>query len=380
MRIEISLELEEVSVTQDGASDCFDAVVTAKQIYQLQKMGFLEIDYDRQRGRDPVTGQPIFNEEKVERWAEQLIKGTAYLGQLTWNFRRDEAKVEHNTETRTLSVRSRGPTIPDSYHRHMAIIKAVEASQKGSQFDIERKFSVRVFNVTAEEEKRIFYAYNQEGQKADATRSKWFYQDGVSKLAASLVERSIHLQEKNVDTVRNKLSRRNPRLCAFNTLSRAFDTHWSDVDVDDEDSLEAYVDYLLKFWNKLVEVRPELGHLSLEKRQRIREASLVDAAVAIAAYVGVARKMWQEKPDFTVLENLSKTVQVDGKEIDFFDRKNPTWLKRGVVVPSQNKKGETLGLRNTRAAEGAMFEEVAKQIGVYENSSVYEFEQVTLPV
>jgi hypothetical protein len=80
------------------------------------------------------------------------------------------------------------------------------------------------------------------------------------------------------------------------------------------------------------------------------------------------------------LENLGKPVQVDGKEIDFFDRKNPTWLKRGVVVPSQNKKGETLGLRNTRAAERAMFEEVAKQVGVYENSSVYEFEQVTLPV
>jgi len=34
----------------------------------------------------PITpGKRILDDEKVDRWAEQLIKGEAYLGQLSWN-------------------------------------------------------------------------------------------------------------------------------------------------------------------------------------------------------------------------------------------------------------------------------------------------------
>ena len=100
----IQTTLENVVRTEDGPYPCYDAVVTAHDISQLYKTGFLKIDHDRQRGIDSITGKRILDDEKVDRWAEQLVKGEAYIWQVSWNFRKDETVLEYDYEKRSLKI------------------------------------------------------------------------------------------------------------------------------------------------------------------------------------------------------------------------------------------------------------------------------------
>ena len=368
----LQTSIENVFRTEDGPYVCYDAVVTARDISQLFKTGFLKVDDDRQRGVDSVSGKRILDEEKVEKWAEQLVKGEAYLGQLSWNFRKDETTLEYDEEKRSLKIGAGAATIPDSGHRHMAIVKAAESASKGSSFNLDRKVSVRIYNVPASEENRIFYAMNQEGKKADPTRSKWLHRLGATKIAGALAEQCPSLRD-NVDTIRDRLSKRNPRLCAFNTLSGAFETYWGDCNPEEEDAFKVSIDAAVEFWNKLAMVRPELGKLDIVRRKRLRETSLVDSALAISAYVAVARKMHDLKMDLSLLERLGQPVTItvktavgeEQRQVDLFSRDNPNWEQVGILVPSTKRSGEkSFTLRNARQTRTAMLKTLEGVLGL----------------
>jgi hypothetical protein len=319
-----------------------------------------------------VTGKRIIDDEKVEKWAEQLVTGEAYLGQLSWNFRKDETSLEYDEAKRSLKIGAGAATIPDSGHRHMALLKAAESAARGSKFKLERKVSVRIYNVPASEENRIFYAMNQEGKKADPTRSKWLHRLGATKIAGALAEQCPSLRD-NVDTIRDRLSKKNPRLCAFNTLSGAFEAYWGDCNPDEEDAFKAAVDFVVLFWNRLATVRPELAKLDIARRKRVRETLLVDSALAISAYVAIARKMQDRQIDLSLLERLGKPVTAtfkvaDGtqrREVDLFSRENPIWEQIGVLVPSQQKSGQNVfTLRNARQTRAAMLKTLEDVLGL----------------
>lgn len=364
----LQTSIENVSRTEDGPYECYDAVMTAHDISQLFKTGFLKLDDDRQRGIDSVTGKRIMDDEKVERWAEQLLKGEAYLGQLSWNFRKDETTLEYNEEKRSLRIGAGAATIPDSGHRHMALLKAAESVGRGSSFNPERKVSVRIYNVPASEENRIFYAMNQEGKKSDPTRSKWLHRLGATKIAGAVAEQCPSLKD-NVDTIRDRLSKRNPRLCAFNTLSVAFETYWGDCNPEEEEEFKASVEYVVQFWNRLASVRPELAKLDITRRRRVREALLVDSALAISAYVAIARKMHDQQIDLSRLERIGEPISVtvktaggeEQRELDLFSRENPVWEQTGILVPSTKKGGQkAFTLRNARQTREAMLKTLEK--------------------
>lgn len=364
----LQTSIENVSRTEDGPYTCYDAVMTAHDISQLFKTGFLKVDDERQRGIDSVTGKQVRDDEKVERWAEQLLKGEAYLGQLSWNFRKDETTLEYDEEKRSLKIGAGAATIPDSSHRHMALLKAAESVNRGSSFRLDRKVSVRIYNVPAAEENRIFYAMNQEGKKSDPTRSKWLHRLGATKIAGALAEQCPSLKD-NVDTIRDRLSKRNNRLCAFNTLSVAFETYWADCNPEEEETFKASVYYVIQFWNKLATVRPELARLDIARRKRVRETLLVDSALAISAYVAIARKMQDQQIDLARLERLGEPVTVtvksaageEQREVDMFSRDNPVWEQIGILVPSTKKSGQkAFTLRNARQTREAMLKTLEK--------------------
>jgi hypothetical protein len=368
----LQTSIENVTRTEDGPYECYDAVVTAHDISQLYKTGFLKVDDDRQRGIDSVTGKRIIDDEKVEKWAEQLVTGEAYLGQLSWNFRKDETSLEYDEAKRSLKIGAGAATIPDSGHRHMALLKAAESAARGSKFKLERKVSVRIYNVPASEENRIFYAMNQEGKKADPTRSKWLHRLGATKIAGALAEQCPSLRD-NVDTIRDRLSKKNPRLCAFNTLSGAFEAYWGDCNPDEEDAFKAAVDFVVLFWNKLATVRPELAKLDITRRKRVRETLLVDSALAISAYVAIARRMQDRQIELSLLERLGQPVTAtfkvaDGtqrREVDLFSRENPIWEQIGVLVPSPQKSGQNVfTLRNARQTRAAMLKTLEDVLGL----------------
>jgi hypothetical protein len=365
--VAIATQIDDVIKTQDGPWTCYDTTVTAENVLTLTRTGFLRLDPDAQRGIDSVTGKGVLDEKKVERWTEELIEGTAILGQLSWNFRKGEAAVEYDDEKRHLKVSAGAATIPDSYHRCTAIVKAAQSAERGSAFDPKRKFSVRIYNVTAEDEKRIFYAMNQEGKPADQTRSKWLHpKEPAQRLAAELVRQSPQLRD-NVDTVRDRLSKRNWRVAAFGTISRAVEDAWGDLRLDKDEVLAENLAYLTMFWTKLVEVLPGLGKLDLPERKVVRETTLTDSANAIYAMIYVARRMKDSDIPLTALARLADPVVVDGSPVPFLSRRNPIWETLGVLVPGEKVSADgsrTLALRNSRQARNAIIDEVLAKVGI----------------
>jgi hypothetical protein len=358
-----------VVVTRDGGKECWDTTISARDIARAFKYGLLAVDPDHQRGKNTVTGKPVLKKEKVERWARELQDDTAIFGQLTWNFRPESSEIafEPDTENKahgTLVVRSGTAYLPDSVHRHHAITRAVESVAAGSNFDPDRRFSLRIWRVPEEFENTIFYAMNMEHDKADASRSKWLAQKSVGqKIAREVVRRSQHLGEANVETVTNSLSIKNPRLAAFNTLSGGFEEAWADIPSSDVENA-AY--WFVGFWEKLVTVRPELKRLALLERQRVRKESLVGWAVAIQGYIRLARRFYDERLELTLLEKLAeKHREPDGRTYDFFGWDNPVFQRAGIIVPAVNKKGETkLTVRNSHQTRRAMADVLATWIGI----------------
>lgn len=356
----LKVTLEDVLQSQDGPFECWDTSLTAREITDLWKQGFLKLDPERQRGTD-FSGKQVKDDKKIERWVEELIQDRAIFGQLSWNIRRgsgNQHEVTYNADDRTLSMAASAAYLPDSYHRHMAIVAATDSAERGSGFDPNRRFSVQIFNVPAENENEIFYWRNQEGQKADPTRSKWLKRAGTVKLAAQFVQDCPHLTGNNVDTVRDRISKRNPRLCAFNTLALAFEQFWGDYS---ENNKGRELEFMLTYWDALLKVLPELGTLNLKARQQTREKLLSDNALAVMAYVGLARTFFEENIPLNKLSRLAIPITTEkGRSLPFFSRENPLWQELGILVPAQ-KTGK-LSIRNARQSREEMLKAIKGRV------------------
>lgn len=355
-----------VVLTRDGGYDCWDTTITAREIAKAFRYGLLAIDPEHQRGKNTVTGKYVLKEEKVERWARELQDDTAIFGQLTWNFRPDESDVAFEPDPSndghgTLVIRNGTATLPDSVHRHHAITQAAKSVEAGSNFNPDRRFSLRIWRVPVAFEDKIFYAMNMEHDKADATRSKWLAQKNIGQMIArEVVRRSPYLGEGNVETVTNTLSTKNLRLAAFNTIASGFEEAWADMPVED---VEKAVAWFLSFWEKLVQVLPDLKRLPLAQRQKSRKNSMVGWAIAIQGYIRLARRFYDESLDLAALEKLAEKHHENGKTYEFFGWENPVFQRAGIVVPSVNAKGETrLTARNSHQTRRAMADVLATKI------------------
>lgn len=347
--------IEPVLVSHDYGHEVYDVTMPARDIHQMYKHGLLIVDPEHQRGRNTVTGREVFKKEKVERWANQLLADKAVFGQLNWNFRPEATKAYYHREKGQFIIEFGSATLPDSAHRHRSIFLAVDSVARGSDFDLEMPFSVRIWCVPESEENDIFYGMNQEGDKADATRSKWLAQRNVGqKIASAVVRSSPYLTEANVETVTNTLSVKNPRLAGFNTFSVAFEEGWRDVPDDD---VVQVVGWFVRFWDRLVAVRAELKRLPLPERQKTRRASIGVSALAIHGYVHLGRRFYTESLELDLLDALA--------DDEYFALTNPAWQERGLVVPSINRAGVTvLQVRNSHQTRRAMAAALMEKVGL----------------
>lgn len=355
----ISIKIPNVNKSHDMGHDVYDAVLDAESIHRMWQQGLLRIDDEKQRGVNSTTGRQVFKKEKVDRWTEQLLADEHVFGQLTWNYRPEESEIVYDEHERTLELGSGSATLPDSAHRHRAIVQAVESVARGSSFDPKMKFSVRIWRVPSDDESRIFYGMNQEGDKADATRSKFLMQRNIGqRLARDLVRRNSHLGEQNVETVTNSLAAKNPRLMAFNTLAVACEQNFPDVAEADYEEL---LDFLDRFWSALVEVRPELDVLASHRRQEVRKTLLSGSALAMHGYVGLAMRMHKTGIPLEALAALAP----DGPDLedDFLRIDDPHWQEVGLVTPSTSKTGKTnLGTRNAIQTRRVMAAELVTRV------------------
>ena len=353
----IEIKIPHALESHDMGHDVYDVVLDARSIHRMWTNGLLRIDDELQRGVNSTTGKQIFKKEKIDRWTEQLLRDEHVFGQLTWNYRPDESEVEYDSQTRTLNIGSGVATLPDSAHRHRAIVQAVESVARGSSFDPTMRFSVRIWRVPSDAEAKIFYGMNQEGDKADATRSKFLMQRNIGqRIARDLVRRNSFLGEQNVETVTNSLAAKNPRLMAFNTLAVACEQSFSDVS---EEELPELLDFLDEFWTALVGARPELGLLASHRRQEVRKTLLSGSALAMHGYIGLAKHMRKHEIPITALAELAP--EPDGE--DFLALDNPHWQQLGLVTPSTSKTGKTnLGTRNAIQTRRVMAEALIERV------------------
>ena len=359
-----------VIATQDGGYKCYDTTISARDISSSYKHGLLEVDDDRQRGKDSVTGKAKVDQRKVERWARDLQEDSAIFGQLSWNFRPEEASIQFESDGNgsqdhgTLVIHSGTARLPDSRHRHEAIHLAMASVANGSTFDPNRRFSLRIWNAPADYENVIFNAMNTEHTKADSTRSKWLAQRDVGqKIAAEVVRLSPHLGIQNVETVTNNLSKNNPRLAAFNTISSGFESEWDDIP---EADIAAVATWFVGFWSDLVTVLPDLRRLPLVQRQASRTTSLVGWAVTIQGQIRMARRLYDEKIDLKLLKELAtKHREPNGTEFELFAWDNPIFQRAGIVVPAVDKQGKTrLTVRNSHQTRRAMADLLTAKLGL----------------
>lgn len=360
------VRFDNVLRTSDGKGyRCFDTTVSAEEIHSMLRREDLRYDPDVQRGfKETKDGrhEPLIDKKKVEMWTQALLDNDAFFGQLSWNYRPGESELEFTPYDGDFgSLETTGVAwAPDSWHRMNAIAEAVEiARTRGGNFDPERKFSLRIWNVPKETEARIFYAMNQEGKKADATRSKVLYQSNVGqKLAVAFMKASSHL-DGNVGIVRNSVSKNDNKLMAFNTLSTALEGISGDVWVIEESDIGVLVPWLVEYWDRLVKNVPELGRLSLSARQKARRTTIASSAVAVHGFIRLAWYMRKENIDISKLDAFG--------DQDWFLLSNPAFLDRGLTLKrasSDEAASDEWITRNSRATQRAFTQMLIEKLGI----------------
>src|SRR4051812_37516778 len=97
--------------SQDGPWTVWDTVLEAHEIERLHRQALLVIDREAQQGSSGV----VLNEKKIERLRQQLLDGTAFLGQLTWNLRADDPRTHLSYDPDSHELEFSGVAhVPDS--------------------------------------------------------------------------------------------------------------------------------------------------------------------------------------------------------------------------------------------------------------------------
>lgn len=335
-KVHPTLEFEPFQVSWDGGSECYDVVIDTATLTQKFNAKQLYVIPDEQRGDDPISGKEMLSLDKVERWYQSELAGTFRVGQLTFCSRSETGgKVVVNGDT--LEIYG-DLVLADSRQRVYTLVKAEEGKANGNGYQT-RFVSARIYpNTTPESRKATFYDYNQEGSKADESRSKYLAPRGYTqRVARNLVERNTNLTHENVNTVRNRVTSKDHRLAGFNTFAQAVEASWARK-LESPEHVEQVSDYLVSFWDRLVEVLPELGIVSVVKRVELRKSSLVGHAVTIYGYLAVARALHDNG------ESLDRLKELNDPNWFGFDAAH--WKEEGIVVPSRDRKtGEVTGYR-----------------------------------
>lgn len=355
--------------------------LTIEQLLDITENQMIWTDQRVQRGIKPeapsdtpielplAAGYPddryVFKTANADDMVDKLLHGRRlHLHPLTWNLRPGSFHAYWDNEKRRLYIYDGKIYLPDSHHRHQALVKAArifrESPNDYPDFHPDRQLPVDIYFMTRPEEMEFFFEKNQLTQPT--AKSKAYdltSQDPYALLAKEVIERSPSLRG-NVNRVTDTLSARNPQVITLSTLRVVMETVVPELPPSAED-IEHYAAQIAAFYELLTEVRPELGHLDVGARQRIRSASLVDAAVMMHAYGALARMfivdvakgslvdataMWR-----TRLQQLAPALHYKSGawQGDFFARDNPLWKERGVVQETESGRITASNTRQTRA-------------------------------
>lgn len=379
-----------VQWTETGAQQSATFVLTAREIADAAESRLVWTDQDVQRGIKPGLPYPaerelplcdgypdlntyVFDPEKADDIALKLLEGEQlFLNPLIWNLRPGSFSAYWNETVGDLYLYSGRIYLPDSHHRHQAILKAVRAFDDDPteypRFSPEMEFRVELYFLSKLDEGNYFFDKNQ--RPKPTAKSKAYdltTQDDLSLLAKRVIDKSQALHH-NVNRVTDKLTATNYQVVTLSTLRQMMQL-FAPGDALDETEIEGFAQVAATFYDMLAEARPELAVLELPDRREVRRESLVDSAVMMFGYASLmrdfnaviadeglarAKESWRLR-----LARLSGDYEFKSWHGDFFARTNPLWLATGILKPGKNPGKLTLSNTGaTRAQAGRVLSQL----------------------
>lgn len=379
------LDLAGVQWTGEGADAFATITITADQLADAAENRLIWTDQTVQRGVNPAAkekaprelaladGYPdkstyIFDASNADEIAEKLLNGDRlFLNPLVWNLRPGSFSAYWDDAAKSIYLYSGRIYLPDSHHRHQAILKAVRTIREHpgayTKFRGDRQFKIELYFLDRDGEGNYFFDKNQ--RPKPTAKSKAYdltTNDDLSLLAKRVLDKSPSLNG-GVNRVTDRLSRKSPHFVTLATLREVMRTYAGAEEID-EAELEGLSTVAAQFFEMLAKVRPEFRSAELQVRNLMREKSLADSPVTLHAFgelmrdfsTDLAKKGSSEGYDYWAvkLQQLSPDVQFMGGNWvgDFFAKLNPLWIDARIAKKSSPTK--PVAILNTGGARTRM--------------------------
>jgi hypothetical protein len=383
------LTLRNVQWTDE--SDLFGTVtLTLEQIADAAESHLLWTDQAVQRGLQPsaprdtprelpiANGYPdptryIFDAKNADAMAEKLLMNDKlFLSPLVWNLRPGSFEAFWNEDSSELYLYQGRIYLPDSHHRHQAIVKAARAyrDHPASYPDFRPSMQLKVELYLLDQAGEGDYFFDKNQRPKPTALSKAYdltSSDDLSMLAKRVLEASPDL-DRGTNRVTDRLGKKAPHFVTLSTLRESMRTFAGATEVTDTE-MEGLASIAAEFIAILAGVRPELRSAT---PQSAREGKLASAGVMFHAYGNLmrdyrddiaelgpraAKVKWQE-----LLSPLAPNVTYTSGSWtgDFFDVANPDWQRAGIT--RDNQRTGRLDVLNTGGARRAAADVLRSQI------------------
>jgi len=365
------LVIEDIREVDDAGGLHYETVLTGGQIIDMINDDLLRLEGNI-RPDWRTNKMSAKTKRKVSNWSHSLLEGNGVIGNLSIRIDPDPGKTDYDINDDNLELYTGYfDTAVDSQSRITAIQMAndnIATMNPNAVHLLERRFAVRIWVADQRTANRVGRSFNTDGDKVNESAAKSAYSEDFTTddLANRLVHGSPHLTFNNVEVLKNSVSASSAKLFAFNTLSKALEDHWSDIPHTTA-GRDEQVKFLVDFWDKLVEIRPEFGRVSIDERKKFRGSSIAGSALSIHGIVAIAADIWRtEDRDLDCLKRLAEPATAgNGTPVDYFAYKNPDWQAMGVLVSAVTASGEArLTIRSSFQTRKAVADALLTKVGL----------------
>lgn len=382
------LALPAIQWSGSGADLVGTVTLTIEQIADAAESRLIWTDQGVQRGVQPTAprtvaaelpvadGYPdskfyIFQRDNADDMTMKLLHGRKiFFNPLVWNLRPGLFEAYFDKAASELYLYAGKIYLPDSHHRHQAILKAMRAYREHPpaypDFDPGKQFQVEIYFLDREDEGNYFFDKNQRPRSTALSKAyDLTTEDDLSVLAKRVLELVPEL-DKGTNRATDRLSKKADQFITLSTLREAMRSFAGSTEVQ-ESELEGLALVAAEFFRMLMGVRPELR---IETPWSVRDQTLASAGVMVHGYAALmrdfnielarsgpsaAQEIWQERLGKLSPEKTFKYEQWSG---DIMDRENPLWLERGITRRDRDTgQIQTLNTGGSRSRAGDVLRE-----------------------
>lgn len=337
------------SIEQFGENQFYSTPISIRELSEV----YDRLTYDGEAQRGEINGRPVIDKRHVHQIYESLVNGNSIRGHLTWNLRivNNNIKFKYNKDTSTLIIpMCQLITMPDSAHRHAAL--KMVADNIDDDTILSSKFLLDIYTLTKTDEKELFYTINGRIKTPNKNRTLYLSNNIISKLLRDVIRHS-NLNGR-VECIRNT-AQHEGMLTKFSTLyDSLFGKSGSfERSLINENTYDDYKKWLIKFYDALLETRPEFKILSSEHKAKSKENSMLLEEITWWGYAYLAKELMKDRKwKHNLISKMNKKIDVEGgAPIHFLDKSYPIWHAT-VIKPKYNfiTKTQEIGSKVTNSS------------------------------